>query len=198
MTTDLDLLIAAGVRRSYAERLLENVGAGKNLSTLTAAELSSAGVPASTAYRVAAAIELGRRACVGAEPEALNEARDVWRMIRPLVAGVDQERFYVLPVNVRNGLIGGAAGIVEVARGTVHGVEVYPREVFRVGIRAGAAGLVLAHNHPSGDPTPSHEDVELTRRLKAAGELVGIPIIDHVVVCADSFRSIAEWMGDAL
>jgi DNA repair protein RadC len=58
-----------------------------------------------------------------------------------------------------------------------------------------ASGGVLAHNHPSGDPTPSRDDVELTRRLRAIGELLGIPIVDHVIVTGSRYRSIAEWMG---
>jgi DNA repair protein RadC len=97
-------------------------------------------------------------------------------------------------VDIRNGLL----DVVEVARGTVHGVEVHPREVFRPLIRMAAAGGVLAHNHPSGDPTPSPEDVALTRRLRAAGELLGMPIIDHVVISEGRHCSIAELMGTEL
>lgn len=97
----------------------------------------------------------------------------------------------VLSIDIRNGLL----GVAEVARGSAHGVEVHPREVFRPAIRCGAAGIVLAHNHPSGDPSPSPEDIELTRRLREVGTLVGIPVIDHIVVAASGFRSIAEHLG---
>ena len=84
------------------------------------------------------------------------------------------------------------------SRGTAIGVEVHPREVFRPLIRMAAAGGVLAHNHPSGDPTPSSEDLELTRRMREVGQLLGIPIIDHVVVAQNGYRSIAEWAGPEL
>jgi DNA repair protein RadC len=84
---------------------------------------------------------------------------------------------------------------MEIARGTAIGVEVHPREVFRPLIRMAAAGGVLAHNHPSGDPTPSSEDLELTRRMREVGMLLGIPVIDHVVIAQNGFRSIMEWAG---
>jgi DNA repair protein RadC len=115
----------------------------------------------------------------------------VYRVVAPRLAGLAQEVFIVIGVDIRNGLL----DVVEVARGSVAGVEVHPREVFRPLVRMAAAGGVLVHNHPSGDPTPSHEDVELTRRLREVGTLLGIPIIDHVVIGERSFRSIAEWMG---
>ena len=111
--------------------------------------------------------------------------------VRARLAGVPQELFLALAVDARNGLI----DEVEVARGHLTSVEVHPREVFRPLIRAAAAAAVVVHNHPSGDPTPSSEDLVLTRRLRAVGELVGIPILDHVIVAGDQFRSIAEWMG---
>lgn len=90
----------------------------------------------------------------------------------------DQECFTVLSIDIRNGLISSDV----VAIGTVCGVEVHPREVFRAAIKHAAAGIVLAHNHPSGDPTPSVEDIALTHRLREAGEILGIPVVDHVVV----------------
>lgn len=79
-----------------------------------------------------------------------------------------------------------------VAIGSVHGVEVHPREVFRVAIERSAAGIVVAHNHPSGDPSPSADDTVLTARLRSIGELLGIPVVDHVIVTAASFYSFAE------
>jgi DNA repair protein RadC len=77
-------------------------------------------------------------------------------------------------------------------------VEVHPREVFRPLIRMAAAGGLVAHNHPSGDPTPSPEDIALTRRLRDVGGMVGIPIVDHVVLAGGRFCSIADHMGTDL
>ena len=115
----------------------------------------------------------------------------MFRRLRPRLSGLAQEVFVVIGIDGRNGVVGEA----EIARGLVSSVEVHPREVFRPLIRMAATGAVVAHNHPSGDPTPSHQDVELTRRLRAVGDLVGIPIVDHVVIAGDGYRSIAEVLG---
>ena len=102
-----------------------------------------------------------------------------------------QELFVALGVDVRNRLVID----VEVARGVLTGVEVHPREVFRPLIRAAAAGVILVHNHPSGDPAPSLEDLDLTRRLRDVGQLIGIPVIDHIIVGDNGYCSVAEWLG---
>jgi DNA repair protein RadC len=86
-------------------------------------------------------------------------------------------------------------GEIEVARGTLTGVEVHPREVFRPLVRQAAAAAIVAHNHPSGDSRPSPDDIALTRRLQLAGELLGIPILDHIVMGRDDFTSVVEAVG---
>jgi DNA repair protein RadC len=193
----LALLLGTGVRdhpaRSVAEQLVRTVGGVGPLSRASPRELAQiTGVGSARAARIAAAFELGRRAVDSVQRrETLGRAEDVFRCVAPRLAGLTQEVFITIGVDIRNGLL----DVVEVARGTVAGVEVHPREVFRPLIRMAAAGGVLVHNHPSGDPTPSSEDVELTGRLRQVGQLLGIPIIDHVVIGERSFRSIAEWMG---
>ncbi|MCA9679239.1 MAG: hypothetical protein KC464_29685, partial [Myxococcales bacterium] len=111
--------------------------------------------------------------------------------LRGRVAGLDQEIFVVVGLDARNVVL----DEVEVARGSLTGVDVHPREVFRPLIRMAAAAAVVAHNHPSGDARPSAEDLELTRRLREVGHLVGIPVVDHVVLGERGFTSLAEWMG---
>ena len=148
-----------------------------------------------TGARIAAAFELGRRA-IESEQRRRCSARpeDVFGIVAPRVAGLSQELFFVIGVDIRNGLL----DVVEVARGSVHGVEVHPREVFRPLVRMAAAGGVIAHNHPSGDPTPSAEDIALTRRLRAVGDVIGIPIIDHVVsATASGARSPSGWASSS-
>ena len=83
----------------------------------------------------------------------------------------------------------------EVGRGHLTAVDVHPREVFRPLVRAGVAAAVCVHNHPSGDPTPSEPDLALTQRLRAGGELLGIPVIDHVILADGGTVSIAEWLA---
>lgn len=191
------LLLGSGVRHhsalDVAAALVRSAGGIATLSRSSPRELSQiTGVGAARATRVAAAFELGRRAVEMEQTrELVGRPEDVQRCVAHRLAGLAQEVFLVIGVDIRNGLL----DIVEVARGSVAGVEVHPREIFRPLIRMAAAGGVLVHNHPSGDPTPSTEDIELTRRLREVGTLLGIPIIDHVVIGDRGFRSIAELLG---
>jgi DNA repair protein RadC len=197
--TDAELIaivLGTGVRgrpaMTVAGELLAAAGGLSRVGRAVPAELASAhGVGNAQAARLAAAFELGRRGLEAPERPALASAADVWNLVRPRVAGLAQEVFVVLGVDTRNRVISD----VEVARGQLTCVEVHPREVFCPLIRMSAAAAIVAHNHPSGDPSPSHDDVGLTRRLRAVGELVGIPVIDHVVLGRDTYCSIAEWLG---
>ena len=99
-----------------------------------------------------------------------------------------QENFWVLLLNNKHRLL----RRIRVTRGIANKSLVHPREVFRAAIRAGAAAIVLVHNHPSGDATPSEEDVRVTARLVEAGEIVGIRVVDHVVVAEHGFHSFQE------
>jgi DNA repair protein RadC len=191
------IILGTGVRshtvREVAAEVVRSAGGVAAVSRATPRELAQVvGVGAARATRIVAAFELGRRA-VEAEQhrESLAHAEDVFRILGPRLAGLQQEVFIVIGLDIRNGML----DIVEVGRGTVHGVEVHPREVFRPLIRMAAAGAVVVHNHPSGDPTPSAEDLELTQRLRSVGEILGIPIVDHVVIGDRRFTSISEWIG---
>ena len=117
-------------------------------------------------------------------PEALA------KFIRPLFKNLDREVFYVIYLDIKLHVI----GYEQVAVGTLEGVTVHPREVMRGALLSGAYSIILAHNHPSNDSTPSGEDIALTLRLQKVGELIGIPVLDHVVVTEDSFIAIEENM----
>ena len=196
----LALVLGSGVRGhpalAVAGSLVMATGGIAALSRASPRELAqSTGIGTARATRVAAAFELGRRAMeIEQHRETIARPEDVYRCLAPRLAGLTQEVFIVLGLDIRNGLL----DIVEVARGSVAGVEVHPREVFRPLVRMAAAGGVVVHNHPSGDPTPSGEDLDLTRRLRDVGRLLGIPIVDHVVVGEGAFRSIVEWSGTEL
>jgi DNA repair protein RadC len=154
-----------------------------------------AGIGSARATRLAAAFELGRRAVEAEQHRTLLATpEDVYHCVAARLAGLQQEVFLSIGIDIRNGLL----DVVEVARGTLCSVEVHPREVFRPLVRMAAAGAVLVHNHPSGDATPSSHDIDLTRRMRAVGEVLGIPVVDHVVIADTSYRSIAEWMGPEL
>ena len=111
-------------------------------------------------------------------------AQDISRV----TAELDREHFYTLFVSVRGELV----GFETIAVGGMSGVEVHPREVFRGAMLAGAFAIVVAHNHPSGDPSPSAEDRALTQRLHRAGEIVGIPVYDHIIVGGGGMYSFAQ------
>ena len=111
-------------------------------------------------------------------PDPITEPAALVAAVSALFEGADREIFVALALDARNRPIG--SNIVSV--GTLTTSLVHPREIFKFAILAGAATIALAHNHPSGDPTPSKEDVDLTRRMVQAGELVGIEVIDHVIL----------------
>jgi DNA repair protein RadC len=193
----LAILLGTGVRgrpvEVLASTLLDATGGVAPLSRASPRELAQVlGIGVARAARITAAFELGRRALeTEHRRDTLVRPEDVYRCVAPRLAGLQQEVFLAIGLDVRNGLL----DVVEVARGSVASVDVHPREVFRPLVRMAAAGTVVVHNHPSGDPTPSFEDVELTRRLRGAGEVIGIPLVDHVIVTDRQFRSVAEWIG---
>ena len=147
------------------------------------------GIGTAKAATVLAALELGRRAQQTAKSRPrIREASDVAELLRPRFRAEKREHFLVLPLSAKNEVL----MVGDVSVGTLTNALVHPREVFEPPIRCGAAHIILAHNHPSGDPAPSAEDHRLTRVLKDAGALLGIPVTDHVIIGGDGFFSFAE------
>jgi len=141
------------------------------------------------ANAVRAAIELGRRALRARDVRPrVRTAREAYLYLEPALAARRRERFHVLCLSARRVLLAD----VLVAEGTEDGCLVDPREVFSVALAVGAAGVVLAHNHPSGNPKPSEHDIVLTERAVEAGQLLGIYVVDHLVVGAGGYLSMAE------
>ena len=114
--------------------------------------------------------------------------QDAFAILKHQLAWEDREIFATVILNARNHVL----GINTVSVGTLNASLVHPREVFKVPIIMGAANLILAHNHPTGDTAPSREDIDLTRRLKQSGDLLGIEIFDHVIIGGTSFLSMKE------
>ena len=130
-----------------------------------------------------------REMAVRYEPGAIvREAADVFGLVGDRAAREEVEVFNVLLLNGRNRLL----ALQEVSRGSATAALVHPREVFRLAIAMGAAAVILHHNHPSGDPEPSAEDRALTDRLRQAGELLGIRVLDHVVTGGARFHSFGD------
>jgi len=153
------------------------------------------GVGPATVSRIQGALELGRRAA--AEPtEAdgrIRGPRDVFERMGPLLRDLRQEEFHALLLNTQHRVIRD----VLVTRGILDASLIHPREVFRQAIVESAAGIILVHNHPSGDPTPSREDRAVTEQLKDAGKAIGIPVLDHVILGECRFVSLGEESGSS-
>ena len=179
------LVLGTGVKGrgalSVAQELLDLAGGVHGLVHVAMDELRRVnGVGAPRAARLLAAIELGRRAVTsgGGDRPRLSSPAAVGRYLLALYGGYHVERFGVLLLDARNRLI--RTAILSV--GSVDTSIAHPREIFREAALASAAAVVVFHNHPSGDPQPSLDDVLLTRRLKEAGAVMGIELADHVVL----------------
>lgn len=128
------------------------------------------------------------REAVGRFGPELHCSGDVATTLGAELAHLDREQFVCAHLDVKNRLL--SRELVSV--GHLTSALVHPREVFKAALLANAASVVLLHNHPSGDPEPSREDVELTRRLVQAGDLLGIPVLDHVIVAGERHVSLTE------
>jgi DNA repair protein RadC len=176
---------------ALAERVLRAAGGLTRLDRLDRpASTVLGGLWPRRAALVRAALELGRRAA--AEPlapgTAVRDAAAVYAHFRGRLPQLEREVFYVLLLDGKNRV----RGEVQVSEGSLTAALVHPREVFAPAIREAAAALILVHNHPSGDPTPSAEDSAITQRLRQVGELVGIRVLDHVVIGRGRWASMAE------
>jgi DNA repair protein RadC len=196
-TTELlALLLGTGVggrsAATSAEAILHRAGGSlRRLGQLPVATLTSVhGLGEVRALAVHAALELGRRLAAESadDGEPLRGPRDVWRYYGPRLEGLTVEEFHVAVLDAQHRL----ERDVLVTRGILNSSLVHPREVFREAIAERAASIVLVHNHPSGDPTPSADDRSITAQLVAAGRLLDIPIHDHVVIGRGRFVSFAE------
>lgn len=165
-----------------AAALLEEVGGLEGLSRVGPAVIAGQpGVGAAKALRISAAVELGARSARRVRPLAtVTNSAQVAAFMAPRLGKLPHEELWVLCLDARNKV----RSLRRVAMGGVHGLAIRPCDVLRAGVYEAAVAMLLVHNHPSGDPTPSSEDFDLTRKIVAAGRLVGIPLLDHVIVTA--------------
>lgn len=133
-------------------------------------------------------VALVRKGTLTAEARTIHNPADAATIARAIIGDADREHVVALLLDVKHRVI----AVHLVAVGALDHAQVHPREVFKCAILANAAALVLAHVHPSGDPEPSRADVEITRRLVQAGDLIGIRVLDHVVLGDRSHVSLAE------
>jgi DNA repair protein RadC len=176
---------------AIAQLILASTNGVHGLTRVAVAELIRVpGVGRAKAAQVLAAVELGRRTltCAPAVKVQFGCPRDVAAYLTPRFGGGAVERFGVVLLDTKHRVV--KATVLSV--GTLDASLVHPREVFREATTAGAAAVVVFHNHPSGDPTPSRDDVALTSRLVEAGELMGIAVLDHVVLGESRYFSFKE------
>lgn len=191
----LALVIGRGIPKksvmSIAQELMAKFGNIRAISQATIEELSQIkGIGLAKAAQIKACFELGRREEL--EPELKNfDVKDpeaVVKAIRSSIKDKAKEHFKLILLNPRNKII----GISTISMGTLNASLVHPREVFKDAITHSAASVVLAHNHPSGDPDPSEDDIKITKKLVDSGKLLGIEVLDHIVIGKNNFCSFKE------
>src|SRR5206468_5643648 len=151
--------------------------------------LRAPGIGPTKAARLLAAFELGVRIAQEERPSLvrIREPEDVARVFRNRLRDLQVEEFHLLALDSQSQVL----RELMVTRGLLNSSLVHPREVFRAAIAEAAAGIIVVHNHPSGDPTPSAEDRAVTQQLAAAGRLLDLPLYDHVIIAGDRFVSFA-------
>lgn len=195
----LAVLLGTGAGRgrsaiSVAESLVVRLASGHDaligLAQASPRELAALpGMGAAKAARVVAGLELGRR--VGqarVDRNTVGSASDVYELLGDRMRHLDREHIVVILLDTKNHVLGSEV----VSVGSLDASIVHPREVFKPAIRRSASAIILAHNHPSGDPTPSEADFKCTSRLAEAGQVLGIAVLDHVIIGDGGFASLRQ------
>jgi len=191
----LALVIGRGIPKksvmSIAQELLAKFGNIKAIGQATIEELCQIkGIGLAKAAQIKACFELGKREDLEPEPKDFNikNPESVVKAIRSSIKDKAKEHFKLILLNPRNKII----GISTISIGTLNASLVHPREVFKDAIMHSAASVVLAHNHPSGDPEPSEDDLKITKKLVDSGKLLGIEVLDHIIIAKNGFKSLAN------
>jgi DNA repair protein RadC len=188
---DLELLAAvlgAGERGAQlASELMSTYGDINTLGRLAPEDLAGHLSPAK-ASAVAAALELGRRAQTIRERPQVRVSADIYAFYRPRLAHLDHEVFHVMCLDTKHKLLRDQ----RVVEGGLTSCSVLPREAFSPALRSAACAVAFCHNHPSGDPTPSTDDLVLTARLKQAGAVLGIKVLDHIIIGESRYVSLVD------
>lgn len=178
---------------SLATRLLGEAPSGNGLEFLldsSVEELAKIkGIGLAKAVELKAAVELGRRVgIISKKVQYVKSPQDVGDLLMEEMRYLKKEHFNIIMLNTKNQVI----GIENISIGTLNTSLVHPREVFHAAIKRSSASIVLVHNHPSGDPTPSREDIAITQRMIEAGKILGIEVLDHVIIGNGKFLSLKQ------
>lgn len=191
----LAILLATGYKEqsaiSLAEELLSQDEGLRYLTNTTVEELSSIkGIGLAKSSQLIAAVELGKRIALSTKANnyKIKGPEDVVALIMEDMRYLRKEYFNILLLNTKNEVI----SIENVSIGNLSSSIVHPREVFISAIKRSSSSIILVHNHPSGDPTPSNEDISITKRLQEAGDILGIKVLDHIIIGDGIYISLKE------
>jgi len=191
----LAILLRTGTQREsavrVAERLLKQVGNIRHLVDMTVEEMTQIkGIGPAKAIQLKAGIELGRRLSRATMNEkiTIRKPSDAADLLMEQMRYLQKEHFVCLFLNTKNHVLQQET----LSMGSLNASIVHPREIFRAAIKCSSASVICAHNHPSGDPTPSPEDIQLTQRLVEAGNIIGIEVLDHLVIGDQRYISLKE------
>ena len=162
-----------------SERLLQDNHGLHGLVNCAYADLiKQKGIGKAKGAELAAVFEIARRIALPKDYQTIANSEDAADFLNKLLCLETQEKFLVLSLNSKNQLL----NVETVFVGTLNSTVVHPREIFKSALKHAAAGIIVAHNHPSGDPTPSREDISATMTIKEAGQVMGIPLLDHLII----------------
>lgn len=191
----LALIVRAGTKEASALSLAEEILSQKNgvssLGTMEPEDFCKVrGIGLATAASLTAAVELGRRIAVSPKQEriCIENPKQVADLFMEQLRVLKKETFQVLQLNIKNEIL----SIENVSVGNLNSSIATPREVFSSAVRKSASAVILAHNHPSGNPEPSQADVDLTRRLEESGRILGIRVLDHIIIGDGIYVSMRE------
>lgn len=192
----LAIILGRGIRGEpvmmIAQKLISQFGSLENIANASLEDLLEVkGLGLAKASQLKACFEISHRMnspSSSSQKTIIKSPQDVYAMLQPKIGHFTKEHFIVISCNTRNGII--ATDTVSI--GILNASLLHPREVFDTAICRHAASIVLVHNHPSGDPTPSDADIEITEKIYKAGVIIGIPVLDHIVIAKDSFSSLRE------
>ncbi len=174
-----------------AMELVEKFGSLRKIEQASLPEICSLkGMGLAKAAQLMASLELGKRLLSSAESKgpAFSTGKDVYAYFHPRLSGLKKEVFHCAMLDVKNRLIKDS----RISEGTLTSSLIHPREAFREAIKESAASVIFVHNHPSGDPQPSREDILITGKLEGAGETVGIRVLDHIIIGDSEYTSMLE------
>jgi DNA repair protein RadC len=182
-------IIVSPKAEELADKITNHYHSARELMFVDEEELLKIkGMNSRNASRVLAGIKLGAEVLTAAKmSERLSSPMAVFELCRDM-ALLDREHFVIIALDVKNKVVGREC----VSIGSLNSTLVHPREVFKFAIKCSAHGIICVHNHPSGDPAPSDDDCHTTSRLEDAGKLLGINVIDHLIIGADSYYSYKE------